>query len=710
MVEEVRTIGPNGPFEYICYWSAGEDEWEPYRPIISIEEAAAQLADANIGTPHGFDARLAPLLPVLWYCLHLPRSIRDLKFLTEPSLKLLQSRVYPHQLRPIPIPWPLDWPPPILQSDSIKLAFAPTDLIEEATRLSSSLTNVVDVIDVSTIGEERLIKDWTALHQAVNDGSPMWKVPSRLIELSHIGTTVLANQILARDVEGGEFDRMPKSFPDIDSALERVFDTHTWISASEELWAIKDDDEAYAANFLEIMTRHRRTFQVPVVLAAPGISGSSVLGMIRRLSERTETESVNSHSPQVEEHLLDFLVTHRALASNGVGLVSSGVSNEAFGLLNQLENLLQRPPSAAGRSTWRLLKRIGEAAAGTFTDRQWEALLHSSSLTSFSEFPVGLAIPPSGSSPLAARVPITYRPIVPLTRTFQFETSPVGTRVFRDRLKVLVAECIPDGDPVGRLTRVGWESTAKFVAADEWIDYRIAYTPSLASLREAIASDSWDVLILSAHGSVVGNRTVLHVGSELLTGDEIDDLPDFVCLSACQVAPRGAGTVNVTDLLLRQGALAVLGPLVSVSAIRNSTLMMRFMIHIAESMAGRMPHKTVAEVWHYSWVSNTVNDVIDGNRAFHEWAMSEEHGSPVLKEFMSSRSAGRLRTSHIYEDTEEVLLEIAADRGDRDLVNGWLRNPGYVPESLLYALFGWPETLLLQSDESLDAIRNLPGG
>ena len=77
--------------------------------------------------------------------------------------------------------------------------------------------------------------------------------------------------------------------------------------------------------------------------------------------------------------------------------------------------------------------------------------------------------------------------------------------------------------------------------------------------------------------------------------------------------------------------------------------------------------------------------------------MANESGQTVVEEFMLSRSAGRLHLSDIYQETESILLEIAEDQGKRDLVKGWLRNPGYVPESLLYAIFGWPESMRLRA-------------
>ena len=59
-----------------------------------------------------------------------------------------------------------------------------------------------------------------------------------------------------------------------------------------------------------------------------------------------------------------------------------------------------------------------------------------------------------------------------------------------------------------------------------------------------------------------------------------DMMPPVVILSACYVAPRGSGAVSITDLLLREGAVAVLGTQVPVDVYHNAVLMTRFFYYI----------------------------------------------------------------------------------------------------------------------------------
>ena len=160
--------------------------------------------------------------------------------------------------------------------------------------------------------------------------------------------------------------------------------------------------------------------------------------------------------------------------------------------------------------------------------------------------------------------------------------------------------------------------------------------------------------------------------------------------------------MSVTDLLIREGAVAVLGSQVPVRVDRNAVLMMRFLVYVAETLAGRERHATLLDVWQRVQASNAVNDVLTGNRHLQAWGTSRgSNGEAALIEFMTVRSTGQLRTGHIYADTERILGEIADDRGDGDRVRNWLRRPGYVPESLFYVFAGRPDRVFVRSVDEL---------
>ncbi len=396
---------------------------------------------------------------------------------------------------------------------------------------------------------------------------------------------------------------------------------------------------------------------------------------------------------EIENSVLGFLVAHRALSRGGIGFVARRIDGEAFGLLGAIENMVTHA-SARPRVVWRLLQRIGEIMGKCFEDEEMAALSHASSLTSFSEFPIGVAILPGGSSPLCCRIPIAYRPIVPLTRSLQFESMGVPTIHLKGQLSILVAECISADDPVGRLSRVGWRVATRTLTETHGIKCRVIEVGGLNDLKNALQEHDYDILVISAHGGMIGNRTGFMCGGQLVVEDELGRVPKIVCLSACQVSPRGSGTVNITDLLFRQGAVVVLGTIVPIDVSRNAVLMARFFANVSEAILGRLEQKTFEEVWHFTSMSNAFTDVLTGNMTLFRWAGEKKNGKTVIEEFMHERSVGRLRRSHIYEDTETILAEIAQDRGIGDKFRSWLASQGYFPESVFYVVMGWPDRIV----------------
>ena len=218
-----------------------------------------------------------------------------------------------------------------------------------------------------------------------------------------------------------------------------------------------------------------------------------------------------------------------------------------------------------------------------------------------------------------------------------------------------------------------------------------------------------DVLIVSAHGVVTPNGNVagLAMGDAFVLGPGMGPLPPVVLLSSCHVAPKGAGTISIVDLLLREGAMAVLGTQVPVDVRHNTLLMGRFLANIAEVLAGREPHGNLLEVWHRVQAGNAVNDVLSATKWLRKWK-NARYGkdSAVIVEFMLSRSAGRLHGGDVYAETEVILGEVADDLGVGHRVRSSIQDPGYVPESLFYGFSGRPERIYLRSvSEMLDLDR-----
>jgi hypothetical protein len=226
--------------------------------------------------------------------------------------------------------------------------------------------------------------------------------------------------------------------------------------------------------------------------------------------------------------------------------------------------------------------------------------------------------------------------------------------------------------------------------------------PNEPALASAINESRPDVLVLSAHGhySVRGNlaRIMLGTGPSLL--QQVENMPPLVVLSACHVAPRGTGAVTVADLLFRAGASAVVGTLVPVNVVRNGLLMGRFFSYLCEAISGRERYDTLDHLWHHVVTTHAIHDIYSMSRRVQEWAFRPRDGQTVDHEFKNLRSRGRLRSGHIYQDSEAVLMEIAKARGFDGVLGSTLASVGYLPESLFYVLLGRGDRFVLSRERS----------
>ena len=450
-------------------------------------------------------------------------------------------------------------------------------------------------------------------------------------------------------------------------------------------------------------------FRIPIVVAVPGVASSysrraydrSIHNRMQPLPAVDESDTwtvkiLERPDALIERSAIEFVTAHRAVASSGVGLMVGSLPPEAFTVLAELERHYAAMPH--GPKVWRLLARLQNAVEALWSNELTAAIGRASTLTLFSNFPLGLLRLSGDTDPLSCRVPIAYQPLLPLTRTLQFELSDFPAIDFASGFRVLVAECIPDTDPIGRVSRGGWEFVADMIRqSGQPLTLEYVETLTLDALRQAILDKQPGILVLSAHGSLQGNAAGIVIGDKLWLGLGLEHIPPVVVLSACRVAPRGGGMVGISDLLLREGAVAVLATQVPVNVVNNAVLMMRFFLYLTEVLAKREEHRSLLQVWHFVQTSNAINDILNGSRPIHAWGLSAtQTGRPVIEEFMNVRSRGLLRVGHIYQDTERVLETIADEEGVGDKVRSWLRSPGYVPESLFYSFMGRPDRIFLR--------------
>jgi hypothetical protein len=692
---------------YAVLFSTKVDLSQHHLPI-----TAAPLDSEWVGTvPHALDRDVATALPGLWYCLHLPNTFQQLVDIPAMSLKAEQALHLDHQILLVPIqgfnnkiiPAWHSWMAPTL-------VICPDDLLEDAAPRATDMGFPLPTVSYSQLSDESLKAHWRAIHDHFVSEAPYLGREPELTQRLDLAPIDLPRRWLSRQMTDDASIIAPSN-DSPDHIMRTVLGDQLQLGTVARLEFENTPPEVAAEKLPNALKEEVPRLRFPLALGLPGVAPAYIRevytpAMRKIIKSITRTEEKDTWSAEVanrtdnliERAAIEFATTHQALARSGAGLTFGSIPREAFIVLAQLERHFHEGPYPA--TVWRLLDRLDKAAESIWNDAAVLSIRQASMISAFTNFPIGLLRFPTDTTSLTNRVPITYRPLIPLTRTLQRELMHIPPIEFHSQFHVLVAECIPDDDPVGRESRSGWQFVENMIKSQSSdITIEIVEALSIDALRRAIVDSKPDILVISAHGHFERERNMagLVIGSEFYMGPEIDTLPPVVILSACNVAPKGAGAVTITDLLLREGAVAVLGTQVPVDVRHNSMLMMRFFLYMTEALKGREQHSNLLEVWHHVQMSNAINDILDGETSLHSWGMSNgPSGLPVLTEFMRLRAPGRLRWGHIYQDTEAVLGEIADEQGMGEMVRNWFKAPGYVPESLFYVFNGRPERIYLK--------------
>lgn len=515
------------------------------------------------------------------------------------------------------------------------------------------------------------------------------------------------------------FCRLPIAHDPDDDYCQNLVHAHATLDALASLEDAGVPQVELPLHWEDARIRALHTLTLSLTIAAPGVPSA-----LRAAAAKRSNLAFQSTGDDNEQAAIELVATHRAIARSGGAVVLPPIPDELFEELALLESqyveqarassaiiglnsLDVAVPEEDGKcgpdSVMVQLRRLGSKIAEFLLAHVSSYLLsRAREILVFSQFPVGLAILPGHTSPLSFVKPVYYRPLQPLTRTLQQELLERPACLFQPRrLRVLIIECLATNDHIYPFSIRTWNFVQSQLSTR--FDVSVVHADSIPSLRNAVESHTCDVLILSAHGASgpAMNQQSLVVGSELYTGVEIMHMPPIVLLSACKTSPRGTGTVNVADMLLRQGTYAVVCTLVPVDVRHNGVLFVRLLTNIGVAQAGGLEMETLAEVFAYTTMSNAVSDIV---HSASRHSTNELEWRTMQYEFMRKRSSGCLRLSHVYEDSEAVLREIARDRGDEDRMGSLLSSTDCLPESTMYMLLGWPEKVILHSELRTKAI------
>jgi hypothetical protein len=672
----------------------------PFRPLIPYNEHAAQ-------TVHMLDLNLKPALKALWFCLHLPALRLDYRAITNAQLRSLRGRNCGHQIVAIPSTWLEGWIPKLQTPLTHFVLVIADDEIADAVKVEIAKAGWdAAFLTFSELDPDQIPALWSRIGELLN-AAPIQrtKVPEFCNQID-FGPLLLPTVHLWR--RAVERDRIPveNQRRTSDALLDYALFMHAMVSGAAALEERGLNEEQIAQQFDEECVRQRSSLSVPVTVVLPGLP-KRTLDLRPGLSERlkqwhawdetlTYARLLAPTSEDFEKASLDFLAAHRACATTGVGISLNPVSFDVFGKVGTLEDHFRagaRKPSFV----WKTLWDIGSSIGKRLSPPERVTIGNASSLTVFSVFPFGWTILEGESAPLLFRVPIVYRTIFPLTRAFEVELYLKRHYVFSGLIRVLLVEALQSGDPIRQESLQSLRAIRDHLAQNVNFSVSLREVADASALRAVIAELEPDILLISAHGMIdraTGAAGII-IGSNFCVGPELGRLPHFVILSACHTSPRGGPSqVNVAELLLTQGPLAVLTSNVAIHVRRNAFLMERLFLNLAAAKNREVPWNSVAEVWHHTATTNVFADIMFANPQIERWAFDRAGGSEApVEEVVELLKTRLIATSNVYEETEKLWSEIMARRSAPAEVKRVVERREYIPETLFYFLIGLPEQM-----------------
>lgn len=661
---------------------------EDYQPIVSLN-----ITDFS-QTTHVWDEELNGIIPALWYMLHLPRVGFDT---LEMDIDLIISgHDEPHNIIPVPYCKGEKKKQQIINKCIINptLIICEDDLYEDVVNDEAIQRSLLNIVKISELSLKLLQEQWKKLQAHIVQSCkdyPANDIECYLTDSSTRGMLplfALANQF-------GLIDKMKldlNKFTSVNNCNNFNLGMHDKIVKLAT--KVSNEEKEYGEILQKLLKENNNFKGVPLVITMSGTTAKQVK-KFRRTNEL----------PTYEKEIISILGYHRAIAKNAL-FIDVCASQEMFTELATLEEHCKNNNKNSNTFIWETLRRIGKLLNAKLKEFDIDIVHHVSQITVFSDFPIGLAILPECSAPLCCIKPISYRPLTPLTKAFQYEIEKSNQVYFGKQMKVVIAECIDVNDDIRHYCDGLTNALKEMVKSDSGITLIVEDISSIRQFKDLMKKHSdASILLISAHGTYQSeyNMAGLVIGDEIWMAEDNDiQVPPVVLLSACHVMPRGQGAVPVGDLFIRLGAKAVLGTFIPVDVRRNATLIVRLFTDILEVRKGWSDMRTLDEIWSHVVCTNAIHEIIaptSSNLSRLEiWANTKkEDGSFPQAEFKNKYSVGKLRCTHAYEDTENILREIAYRDGIGEYYDSFIKSNGYFPESVFYQLIGMPENIFIRN-------------
>ncbi len=635
---------------------------------------------------HILDDELARALVAFNYILHLPRSGFDVCDLAPKMIN--QSIDTPHHIIPIPSNCCDDF---IKQnSKSISLIIYDDTCDTVAKNLEDKLKPFLGCVLFSELSNLLLKDHWNRIGDKVKNETDNLLLPCEYLELQDIdnihklSALFYSNQFNYLEI----FSKILGENSNFEHYVNYFFHLHAY---KEFLDGVEEIEDLKNCSREDLLSK-RETVQSPLVISMTGIS-----------SGQLKFTKSDDNLPIDQYHAIKIMATHRAIAISGIVLEINKSLKNLFVLLDHLENHCTAKHD--NKYIWKTLEDMGEYICENLGNDKMMAMVRSSYIEVFSDFPIGLAVMPGATSPLCCFKQISYRPLTPISRSLAIEFS-IKNQLYigkGSKIKLIIAECLEKCDKIRPNSDVAMSSIQSLQEDYENLSIVYKEISSVDDFKHFLKdNEDAQFLLISTHGSYdrANNFTGLVMGKHLWLPTE-DDLrvPPIVLLSACSTSSRGIGAVTVSDLFLRLGARVILGTLIPVNVNRNAFLVSRFLVNIFEAGKGNMPFKNLSEVWTHVVAGNALFEILASSPKLTDWANKpNKKGIVPIEDFMKNRSANSIRAIHVYEDTIAILREMAQKDDKQDLFDSVINSTGVFPESIFYQMIGYPEQILLQNE------------
>lgn len=645
------------------------------------------IKDGNENRMHLLDDPIIKAIPILEYCLQLPRNELDVCDCDTRMLDMFYDE--PQNIIVCPSQQ-LDNLMNYIQPDIIICDNSCYDRIKNNYLMNKD----IECESAKNISSELLKKHWTLLFEK-RTIKEMKKVPDlecqyllnseQLCFLPMLFTARQygnANNIYYKIFNSSNY------FEDSFSLLYNQNAHHYTLIYCNDA---KNEEEfkkkyALAAKSAEENTR------INLVITFPGISRN-----------QKKYANLSSILPDNEKKIIRILGVHRAISKNALLMEIPLCSEEMFNKLNELEINCKQDISPNNNYIHRILKDIGQNFEQYLNSSFKLAIEKAKQICVFSDFPVGLCIIDNSDTTLQCQKELSSRPLSPLTRNMQFELCKHRQVDLTNNCKILFLECVPNIDE-NKIIRHCSDIIIKSIKDNtleggkfEYL-YKEAY--NINDFKKVVNENHADLLIISAHGFYdrENNISGLIIGNEKFIADTNDfHVPPIVMLSACHVSPRGNGCVNAADLFMRAGAEAILSTFVPISAFRNAVLIQRLIVYIAEAQKN-LKTNNLLEIWAHVITSNAIMELMDGTKGFREWMMSDNSlGVKRFYDFCLNKSVGKIRKKHAYYDTKQIIKEMLKAEQMEDKFQNIIDLNDYFPESFFYEWIGYPENIIFNN-------------